>query len=61
MTPRSYLSSITRDEGGVVISIADTGPGISAEAVERVFNPLFTTKRRDGYGLVDLPFDRRGA
>jgi len=38
------VSSITRDEGGVVISIADTGPGIGAEDVERVFNPLFTTK-----------------
>jgi len=38
------LSSFTRDEGGVVISIADTGPGIDAEDAERVFNPLFTTK-----------------
>ena len=38
------VSSTTRDEGGVVISIADTGPGIGAEHLERVFNPLFTTK-----------------
>ena len=31
-------------DGGVMISIADTGTGIRAEDVPRVFNPLFTTK-----------------
>ena len=38
------VSSDGRDGGGVMISIADTGTGIGAEDVERVFNPLFTTK-----------------
>ena len=38
------VSSSAGDAGGVVISIADTGPGIGAEDLERVFNPLFTTK-----------------
>ena len=38
------LSSSNRDDGGVMISITDTGTGISAEDVQRVFNPLFTTK-----------------
>jgi signal transduction histidine kinase len=33
-----------RDDGAVMISIADTGTGIRAEDVQRVFNPLFTTK-----------------
>jgi signal transduction histidine kinase len=28
----------------VTISIADTGTGIGAQDVQRVFNPLFTTK-----------------
>ena len=27
-----------------MISIADTGPGISTEDEKRIFNPLFTTK-----------------
>jgi signal transduction histidine kinase len=27
-----------------MISVADTGTGIGAQDVERVFNPLFTTK-----------------
>ena len=38
------VSSNVRDDGGVMISIADTGTGISAQDVQRVFNPLFTTK-----------------
>ncbi len=33
-----------RDDGGVMISIADTGTGIGEQDVRRVFNPLFTTK-----------------
>ena len=38
------VSSNVRENGGAVISIADTGTGIGAEDVQRVFNPLFTTK-----------------
>ena len=38
------VTSSMRDDGGVMISIADTGPGIEAQDVQRVFNPLFTTK-----------------
>ena len=44
------VSSDIRDDGGVMISIADTGTGISAEDLQRVFNPLFTTKA-DGMGM----------
>jgi signal transduction histidine kinase len=38
------ISSGLRDDGGVMISVADTGPGIDGQDVQRVFNPLFTTK-----------------
>jgi signal transduction histidine kinase len=31
-------------EGGVIISVADTGTGIDSQELERIFNPLFTTK-----------------
>jgi signal transduction histidine kinase len=34
----------TRDDGSVMISVADTGMGIGAQDPERVFNSLFTTK-----------------
>ena len=34
----------------VMVSVADTGTGISSQDVDRVFNPLFTTKS-DGMGM----------
>lgn len=44
--------SIRSDEDGVAISVSDTGPGIPPEAVERVFDPFYTTKRASlGTGL----------
>jgi signal transduction histidine kinase len=44
------VSSNVRNEGGVMISIADTGMGISPDDAQRVFDPLFTTKS-DGMGM----------
>jgi signal transduction histidine kinase len=38
------VSSNVGDDGGVTISIADTGTGIGEQDVQRVFDPLFTTK-----------------
>ena len=32
------------DDAPIVVSIGDTGPGISGEQVERIFNPFYTTK-----------------
>jgi C4-dicarboxylate-specific signal transduction histidine kinase len=32
------------DGGGVIVSVADTGTGIGPQELERIFNPLFTTK-----------------
>jgi signal transduction histidine kinase len=38
------------DDSEIVVSVADTGKGISSQDSERVFNPLFTTKS-DGMGM----------
>jgi signal transduction histidine kinase len=38
------------DDEGVIVSVADTGTGINSEVVERIFDPLFTTKS-DGMGM----------
>jgi signal transduction histidine kinase len=38
------VNSSLRDDGGVMISVADTGSGIDAQDLQRVFDPLFTTK-----------------
>lgn len=39
-------------DGQLMVDITDTGPGISDEVREKLFNPFFTTKRRgSGLGL----------
>ncbi|HEV2246531.1 MAG TPA: ATP-binding protein, partial [Terriglobia bacterium] len=47
---RTLLDS---DRDAVVLVVADSGPGISLEAKERLFVPFFSTKRRGtGLGLA---------
>lgn len=36
---------------GILISVRDTGTGMSAEILGRIFDPFYTTKRREGTGL----------
>lgn len=41
-------------DGGILVSIADTGPGITRENLERIFDPFYTTKpvnKGTGLGL----------
>jgi signal transduction histidine kinase len=38
------VRSEAHDSGGVIVSVADTGTGIGSRELERIFNPLFTTK-----------------
>lgn len=44
------VSAEVRDGDDVVVSVADTGAGVAPQDVQRVFNPLFTTKS-GGMGL----------
>ena len=44
------IESETREPGWVTVSIADTGVGIPGENIEKIFEPLFTTKAK-GIGL----------
>jgi len=46
------ISVATSSDGGAaVIEIADTGRGIRAQDLERVFDPFYTTKEERGLGL----------
>ena len=38
------VRSEVRDGASVIVSVADTGTGIGSQELERVFNPMFTTK-----------------
>jgi signal transduction histidine kinase len=49
--------AVRRDRGDVVLSVADTGVGMDQEALERAFEPYFSTKAT-GTGL-GLPIARR--
>ena len=47
------VKSHIQDDGDIRISIADTGAGISPQDIDRIFNPLFTTKANGmGMGLA---------
>jgi signal transduction histidine kinase len=49
--PRVLLVRSEAHEGTeVMVSVADTGPGINPQDIDRIFNPLFTTKS-DGMGM----------
>jgi signal transduction histidine kinase len=47
------IESAVQEPSGVRISVADTGKGIDPKIIDRIFNPLFTTKSNGmGMGLA---------
>jgi two-component system nitrogen regulation sensor histidine kinase NtrY len=56
-TPCIEMSSRMNERGRVVIQVKDNGPGITAEAREKIFIPFFTTKK-EGSG-IGLSFSRQ--
>lgn len=50
--PREVAVQARREEGFVVITVGDNGPGVAARDVARLFQPFFTTKAPgEGTGL----------
>jgi PAS domain S-box-containing protein len=48
--PRILEVSAGRDATGVFIAVSDSGPGLQAQIIDRVFDPFFSTKR-EGMGM----------
>jgi len=44
------VKSETHERDGVMVSVSDTGAGVGPQDIDRLFNPLFTTKS-DGMGM----------
>jgi len=42
--PRELLISTAKTDPGVLISVQDSGPGLTPESIERLFEPFYTTK-----------------
>ena len=45
-----HITTEDRADGFTAVLVADTGPGISEEVRERLFQP-FTTTKKDGMGV----------
>jgi signal transduction histidine kinase len=48
--------SVARDDGHVIVTVGDDGPGLAADAVERIFEPGVSDTGSAGLGL---PLARR--
>jgi signal transduction histidine kinase len=45
------VSAVVDPSNEIMITVADTGIGIDADALPRIFQPFFTSKKRRGLGL----------
>jgi signal transduction histidine kinase len=48
--PRELFISTVKDVGGVLVAVRDSGPGLSPDSLERLFDAFYTTKT-DGMGM----------
>ncbi len=50
--PRVHLAGKLDESGRIILTVTDNGPGIAKEALQKVFIPFFTTKKKgSGIGL----------
>ncbi len=47
----AFRVTVSKDDGNALIEVADTGTGIDADPVERIFEPFYTHGTPHGAGL----------
>ncbi len=47
---RKLTIRLTAENGNVIVTLRDTGPGIPDDMLEKIFTPFFTSKRT-GFGM----------
>jgi len=53
--------SVEKQEGRLLICVADTGEGMDKEVQERLFEPFYTSSREGGTGLgMSIVEEHRG-
>ena len=56
LTKRVLIEARPREEGRVEVAVTDSGPGVPAGVIDKVFDPFYTTKS-GGLGM-GLPISR---
>jgi signal transduction histidine kinase len=54
-SPRRIVVRLNAHDGKVRLSVADTGPGIPADILSRIFEPFFSTKAPNQNAGLGLP------
>ena len=51
ITHRTITINSNRKKNNIIIKVVDTGPGISKEDLEHIFDPFYTRKKKMGMGI----------
>lgn len=60
LAPRQILIELVRRDGKIILKVTDWGSVIPATEIKKIFDPFYTTKKREGMG-IGLPLAKEMA